>query len=259
MVGLMSSEANGAAAPATNSRRWPRRAVLIIGLMVLFAVLLRLGFWQLSRASYKDDLNSRFIHNEAQPAAPPALLLEDADPELWQFRRTLAEGEFDVHRQYLLDNRTHAGRAGYHVLSVLKIPQGAVLVNRGWLAVGPDRSRLPDLPLAAGPVTIAGRLVPTPADGLLLGDTGYGSNGWPKVVQNVDLQEIGRQHGELLLPAMIVLDPSDEACQTCRWQAIAGIGADRHRGYAVQWFSLAGALAVLLTITGWKGWRRARQ
>jgi len=255
----MSFEANGAVAPAAGARRWPLTAVLVIALIVLFAILLRLGFWQLGRASYKDELSSRFIHHEAQPAAPPALLLEEPDPGLWQFRRTLAEGAFDVHRQYLLDNRTHAGRAGYHVLSVLRTSQGAILVNRGWLAIGPDRSRLPDLAVTDGTVTIAGRLVPPPAAGLLLGDTGHASTGWPKVVQNVDLQEMGRQLGVPLLPALILLDPSNEACLTCQWQPVVGIGADRHRGYAVQWFSLAAALAALSILTGWRSWRRARR
>ena len=257
MAQPMSPEANGAAPPTAHDRNWTAIVILFLALALLFALLLRLGFWQLGRASYKDELSRRFAHNEAQPVQAPTRLLQQGDAVLWQFRRTRVEGVFEVNRQYLLDNRTHAGRAGYHVLSVLNTSEGAVLVNRGWVETGGDRTRLPDLTLVDQPVSIVGRLVPPPANGLLLGDTGHESTAWPKVVQNVDLQAMGRQLGVPLLPALILLDASNKACFRCQWQPVAGVGADRHRGYAFQWFSLAVALVVLLALVGWRGWRRA--
>lgn len=253
----MSPEASGAAPPVLRRENWPRVAAMVIVVAALFAVLLSLGFWQLGRAAYKDELARRFVNNEALPAKHPARLLGESHTELWQFRKTKAEGVFDVNRQYLLDNRTHAGRAGYHVLSVLLTSEGAALVNRGWVETGPDRTRLPDVSLLDEAVNISGRLVPPPADGLLLGDTGHDSTAWPKVVQTVDLPEMGHQLGVLLLPAVVLLDSSHDACLTCQWQPVPGIGAERHRGYAVQWFSLAAALVVLLAAAGWRGWRNA--
>jgi surfeit locus 1 family protein len=253
----MSLETRAIATPIAGGARWLHTSVLIVVVAALLALLLRLGFWQLERASYKDEIDRRFLQSEALPADPPARILETSGVQPWQFRHTRVEGEFDVHHQYLLDNRTQAGMAGYHVLTALRTPQGAVLVNRGWIGVGPDRARLPSLPLPDERVGITGRLVSPPADGLLLGDTGYESASWPKVVQTVDLEQMERHLGQELLPAMILLDSSHAACQLCDWQPVGGISADRHRGYAAQWFSLAAALLGLLAFSGWKGWRRA--
>ena len=44
-------------------------------------------------------------------------------------------------RTILIDNRVHGGRPGYHVMTPLRLDDGeVVLVRRGWVAVGPDRS-----------------------------------------------------------------------------------------------------------------------
>ncbi len=49
-------------------------------------------------------------------------------------------GRYDAGRQILIDNRVHAGRAGYHVVTPLVIEDGrAVLVNRGFVPAGPTR------------------------------------------------------------------------------------------------------------------------
>ena len=47
----------------------------------------------------------------------------------------------------LLDNKTRAGVAGYEVVMPLRIAGSSmhVLVNRGWIAAGRDRARLPDI------------------------------------------------------------------------------------------------------------------
>jgi len=55
------------------------------------------------------------------------------------------QGVFDDAHTILLDNRVMNGVAGYHVLSPLRIAGSelAILVNRGWLAAGRSRERIP--------------------------------------------------------------------------------------------------------------------
>jgi surfeit locus 1 family protein len=226
--------------------RW---AVVLTAGIAMLALLLRLGFWQLERARYKDALQARFdAGSTAAPASAESLLDLPGGESSWRFRTALFAGSPDPQRQYLLDNRTHRGRAGYHVLSVVRGSRVALLVNRGWLPVGLDRAALPDLPLDTLTRTFRGLLVPPPRGGLLLGESGYDGAGWPRVVQHVDIARIAAQTGLPLLPVMLLLDPDDPACQRCEWTALGGMGADRHRGYAVQWFSLAAALIVIVAV-----------
>ena len=46
-------------------------------------------------------------------------------------------------------------------------------------------------------------------------------------------------------PLVLLLDPDQPGCHVCVWAPVQGIGPDKHRGYAVQWFALAVALVVL--------------
>lgn len=232
--------------------------VLAVVCAALTALMLRLGVWQLERADYKTQLFAQAQENDARPALSADEILQQAaeDSESWYFRSVKIVGQFDPTRQYLLDNRTFDGRAGYHVLSIFRYGTHQLLVNRGWTPVGADRRVLPDIRIDDRPVTLTGRLAPLPGSGLLLGDAGYGEATWPNVVQRVELDSMQTQLGIPLLPAVLLLDPQHPACLSCRWVAARGISADRHRGYAVQWFSLAVTLLVLLGITCFYGKRR---
>lgn len=235
-----------------------RTALAVLAGVALFALLLRLGFWQLERARFKEALAQEFAAAHEAPVAAPIQTLTGAGQSgAWQFRRTALAGHADVARQYLLDNRTLAGRAGYHVLLAVASAQGNVLVNRGWVPVGPDRSRLPDVALDAPAIQVQGRLVRPPQPGLLLGSAGYERPGWPKVVQTIDLEQMSRQLGLSLLPAIVLLDSSHAGCFQCDWKAVPGLSASSHRGYAVQWFSLAAALLVIVAVVTRAGrrWR----
>ena len=100
--------------------------------------------------------------------------------------------------------------------------------------------------------------MPPPVTGLLLGESGHGKPGWPKVVQSVDLDRMSAALGQPLLPAVLLLDAGHPACFVCDWRPVAGVDADRHRGYAVQWFALAATLVVISAVLLLRGRRDAR-
>ena len=218
--------------------------------LIMLAVLLSAGFWQLDRAEEK----RRLAVEQAYRGAKSAVVLEPgllAAPNLTQLlhRHASADGYYRSDKQYLLDNRTHKHVAGYHVLTPLRL-QGSdvhVLVNRGWLPVGPDRGQLPDLAVAEQSLTEEGLMVAPPASGLVLGSSGYEQGGWPRVVQQVDLARIEQQLGAPLLPFVLRLSPDSEHGYVREWQIRTGLSPERHVGYAVQWFALAVALVALCT------------
>jgi len=139
-------------------------AWLLLG--VVLPAFITLGFWQLHRAEEKAALNalqearSQDIAVRLAPEIPEAL-------EPLRFRRVWAEGEYDTARQFLLDNQLQGQAPGYHVLTPLRLAGSgkAILVNRGWVPLGPSRASLPDIALAPAGTQPDARHPGSPASG----------------------------------------------------------------------------------------------
>jgi surfeit locus 1 family protein len=114
-----------------------KRAALFLFAVLVAAVCVRLGFWQISRLHEKQALNARL---RAALAAPPEDLAA-ADgrlaqgPDSLRFGRYRVRGRFDETRQFLLMGRVHDGEPGVEVVTPLAPDGGgaAVLVDRGWI------------------------------------------------------------------------------------------------------------------------------
>jgi surfeit locus 1 family protein len=228
-----------------------------VATLLMLALLVWAGLWQLDRAEEKRALAAEQAYRGAKSAIVllPGLL-DDANHARLRHRQSSALGQYRGDTQYLLDNRTHAHVAGYHVLTPFRL-QGSnvhVLVNRGWLPVGPDRRRLPDLSVNPQQLTVQGMIVDPPAPGLALGASGYDEGGWPKVIQRVDFARIQEQLDSPLLPFMVRLSAASEHGYERDWKVQTGLSPQRHVGYAVQWFALA---AALLALSVWVAVKRA--
>ena len=229
---------------------WPTLATLCV-----LPVLLGLGWWQLERAEFKQAQEARL---ESENARPPWLLdtaLREAavQPDGWNHRRVRAFGHYLPHH-FLLDNRTHGGVAGYHVLAPFAFDDArtlGVIVNRGWLPLGPDRSHLPEITMPAGRLEIQGR-GRVPGKAFLLGEAGYRSESWPRVVQSIELDEMETALGMELLPFVVEQSPTDPNGFIREWRAYGGLSPERHRGYAFQWFALAATLLVLYVVVNYQ-------
>jgi len=235
---------------ATLSRRRFRPSLVpTLALLLLVAVTVALGNWQRQRAYDKQSLREQY---EAASRAPPLALDADktiaADPQRFRFRAIQARGTYDAAHQLLIDNRVHAGRAGFDVVAPLKLEgAGYVLVDRGWVAQGPSRAVLPQLPPPAGTVVVQGRINLPPARYLELGaDSPAGP-----IRENLDIARIAASTGLPLLPFIIEQTQKTDDGLVREWPA-PDFGIEQHRSYMVQWYSLA-ALGIAL----WLGlnWR----
>ena len=247
---------------------------LLAGVLVV-VLTVSLGNWQLRRAQEKTELQGLLDDAAARPAvratasAPLAIGAGEAGLRLGQ--RLLLEGEWLPAETILLDNRTHAGQAGYHVLTPLKLADGSgvAVVNRGWIAVGPDRRAVPDVSVARGPVQLDGRLHRLEASPFTLARPDQASG--DKVVQVLDLAQWARVSGLglALCPTASGLALGETAATPCvaPWVALQtsvvndglvrdwplpSAGIDRHRGYAFQWYALAGLAALLTAGYAWR-------
>ncbi len=220
---------------------------LAAGMLTVW-LMVQLGNWQLHRAAEKTALQARL--DAFGTALPLAAHGGDAMGEEW--RPVWLDGRWRARDTIFLDNRTHAGRAGYHVLTPLRLDDGSgwVLVNRGWIAADADRSRLPPVVTDdAAPQHIEGRLRRVESDPFTLGDAAAARQG--RVWQTPDLARYRADTGLAVAPWM-VQQTSAAADGLARDWPRPDAGIERHHGYAFQWYALAALAAALSARYVWK-------
>lgn len=221
-----------------------RRGTLVptVVALVLIPLFVLLGYWQLERAQEKRLLQAEYDRRATQ--APVRIGGEWQSAEEFQFYRVEATGRYDTEYQILLDNRVHRGVPGYHVLTPLRIRDSEmrVLVNRGWIPLGPDRQQLPPIDTPADVLTVRGTAT-VPHEGFTLGELAPLARNTPTVWQQLDLERYAREVGFPVQPVVVLLDPQAPGGFVREWARLdAGIAV--HQGYAFQWFALAVAALV---------------
>jgi len=245
---------NEASATASTQTRSRTRTLIVHGAFVLVSALfLSLGIWQLNRAEEKRTLLAREADAADAPVVSIDAVLDDIDTAAIRYARVAITGVWMPEKQLLWDNRVHAGKAGYEVITPLLTESGAtVLVNRGWIAVGPSREILPDVKKGLNDVAVVSfqGVVSQPSKGLAGGPAIEPSSKWPKRAQYLDFTVFNDEFGDEFLPALIqgrlVGDPVTEAWHLIgNWEPTEEFGPSRHLGYAVQWFALLATLIFL--------------
>ncbi|SEO91328.1 SURF1 family protein [Aquisalimonas asiatica] len=230
------------------------RIVPTLATLLVFPALLALGFWQLDRADQRQAIVDAYETRDQRPEVDlnaESMPAGDAAP-----RNTRAYGRFDDERQLLLDNQFHRGQVGYHVLTPFHIEgsDAVVLVDRGWVPAGDSRAELPDVQVDGARRSVTGFLDQGPPSGLRLGGMADGETGWPLRIQYLDFEELEGRLGVDLMPRVLRLDPEAPDGFARDWGPAfrEGYGPERNHGYAVQWFGLATALAVIFLVVNTK-------
>ncbi|MFK5949655.1 MAG: SURF1 family protein [Methylococcales bacterium] len=215
--------------------------------LMLMILLVSLGFWQLDRAEQKKD-----YFKKQQLAANKVILqlTADIDMEKSQYSKTEITGHFESAKQYLIDNQMVNGQAGYFVMTPFKIDgaYNSVLVNRGWVKLNKDRRVLPDIAINDTTRTIKGRINHFPVVAYRLAGAEIPTNGWPSVVQVVDIKILSDKIGYPLLPFQIEMDKTMSGGYSRDWRNKHIMPPEKHIAYAVQWFGLAITLTILFIV-----------
>jgi len=214
---------------------WPTLATLFF-----FVLTLWLGNWQSGRAETKRALQARYDVAMREAPIHVGSTLLDRDSVL--YRRLEVRGVFDAAHTILLDNRIYKGVAGYHVLTPLLIEGGplAILVNRGWVAVGRTRDQLPLPPTPHGLVRIEGMAVDPHSRYLELVHAAPQGRVW----QNLDFARYAAIT-RLTLQPVLLQQTSPVADGLQRDWPRPDTGVSMHVSYEIQWYSLATTLVVL--------------
>ncbi len=212
-----------------------------------------LGFWQLRRAADKEVLQHAV--DAASVAAPVALDGALArDPSALVHRHLRLQGRWVPERAIYLDNRPHAGQAGFFVLMPLEMDPGVgeVIVNRGWTPRDrADRARIGAYRTPDGIVDITG--VALAEEPRLLDLAPSAKRSLQGIWPNFDLAAYAGLSGRTPLPIVLRQDADGGAADGLlrdwpdRGNALQA-QIDRHHGYAFQWFALAATLGVLLLV-----------
>jgi surfeit locus 1 family protein len=245
-------------APAAAETARPRRPAWIptVAAFVTIALCMLAGSWQQRRMHEKEALQAQIA---AAADAPPVALPERvADWRAWRFRSVVLTGRFDARHQILIDNKVHAGRVGFAVVTPFVLDDGrVVLVDRGFVAVGSSRAVLPAAPPPHDTITLRGR-IDIPTAGYM--ELGGGSSAPGPLWQQLDPQRFAQATGIAVLPIVVeALEmPVDDGLIHDFPLPDAGIG--KHLSYMVQWYTFAAmALGLWLWLTAWPRLRRARR
>jgi surfeit locus 1 family protein len=239
----------GAEASQRSTRTLHRRGLPTLAALVAVVVFVSAGNWQRGRMLQKEAWGEQLDAAQAAPAVP---LPAKTDWVAWRFRTVEARGTFDAARQFLVDNKVHRGRAGYHVITPLRLPDGgAVLVDRGWIAAGATRADVPAVPVPPGEAVVRGRLNIPPAGYVELQRTTPQQGVW----QNLDPARFAQATGLAVLPVVIEATDGVGDGLAREWPR-PDTGATKHRIYMLQWYAFA---ALAAGLWAWFAWRSVRR
>jgi len=112
-----------------------RHVGVVVVALIVAAVCIRLGLWQLHRLHGRQQINAILAVRGAEPARD----IEGSDPASLPYAHVIATGTYDPAHEVILSGRSLNGAPGNHVLTPLVIEDGtAVLVDRGWVPLEVD-------------------------------------------------------------------------------------------------------------------------
>ncbi|HET9699982.1 MAG TPA: SURF1 family protein [Burkholderiales bacterium] len=225
------------------ARRFRPGLAPTLATLLLVPLFVHLGNWQWGKAERKAAQQALL---ESRMKAPPVTLTGGGvDAESLRYAAVRVRGRYEPQFQILLDNQVWRGRAGFHVVTPLRIEGSAarVLVDRGWVPFSGDRSKLPEVPVPQDEMLeVAGHAMVPPDRFFELGAPPAARAQWEPVWQNLDLRRYRERVPFEVLPVVVRMDPGSDAGGFMREWPRPDEKIGMHRGYAWQWWALAAAL-----------------
>lgn len=219
------------------------RIMLGLAAILVELLLLRLGFWQLARGEEKQQaLQAVAAVLQEKRAQPLGAALAQAQGYTWsQGRVTFREAPL-----LLLDNQRRGSEVGVSVFQAADTEEGqSFLVDLGWLPVQGDR-QLPKPARLSGTLDVEGLLLPPPSPGFALGPVYSAQPDGTLLLMRVDREALSEALGRSLSARILRVDPAQRIGFTRDLSVQANtLPPEKHRAYALQWFGLAAAFAVL--------------
>ncbi|EGQ9316625.1 SURF1 family protein [Vibrio parahaemolyticus] len=227
--------------------------------VVVFSLLVKLGFWQLERGQEKQALEQAIL---ARADAPYQSLTSVLDNNDWREESVIgvkvqAEAKPEPLPVVLLDNQTFQGKVGYLAYQVVSVGQDPItlaLLELGFVEGRRTRDSLPTVTTLKSPTNVTGRLYRksmNPLSSELMPEMGEGIR-----VQNLNISELNELLNVELMPAVLQPDNLENWVYPFPWNPLPLTSA-KHFGYAVQWFVMAGVFLLLTMVVCIRWFRKA--
>ncbi|CAI2331365.1 transmembrane cytochrome oxidase complex biogenesis factor transmembrane protein [Vibrio parahaemolyticus] len=227
--------------------------------VVVFSLLVKLGFWQLERGQEKQALEQAIL---ARADAPYQSLTSVLDNNDWREESVIgvkvqADAKPEPLPVVLLDNQTFQGKVGYLAYQVVSVGQDPItlaLLELGFVEGRRTRDSLPTVTTLKSPTNVTGRLYRksmNPLSSELMPEMGEGIR-----VQNLNVSELNELLNVELMPAVLQPDNLENWAYPFPWNPLPLTSA-KHFGYAVQWFVMAGVFLLLTMVVCIRWFRKA--
>jgi len=220
--------------------------VILLAALLAAGITASLGFWQLRRAAYKEQIQADIQAREGLEPLRNSALNGRLGTQEWLHRPAQLTGHWVPEATVFLDNRQMNGLQGFYVVTPLRLESDGrwLLVQRGWVQRDfMDRNKVPLVPTPTGLVTVEGRMADAPGKVYQLGEDAGGP-----IRQNLDLTAFAQEHkalvlnGSLLQRSPLTGVAADGLLRD--WPQVAS-GVQKHLGYAFQWFGLCALIVIL--------------
>ena len=225
---------------------------LTLAFLIVFSILMRLGFWQLDRADQKKQINNNYKLRQSEEVVNLNNHKNITDQNLLLWRKVSLKGSFYKEKNLIIDNQIYRSKAGFNILTPFKI-QGTgktVLINRGWHKNLMNREQIPLIKDLEKMNQLSGYAVKMTVPGI---DLGGGNieiiNSSLARFQRISLDEINDFYQADFLPYMIYLNPllDDEYISNFKLPVPE---SEKNYGYAFQWFAFAFTLLIIFLRIG---------
>jgi surfeit locus 1 family protein len=231
-----------------------QRAIPALAALVVIVVTASLGNWQLRRADEKSAiLKAREDAARSTPMQLQAADLANLVPAQLAQKPLQLNGVFETERSVFIDNRSLNGKAGFHVVTPIKIDgtEQRVAVLRGWVAR--DIRDVTQVPVLQPTATVQ-------VIGVV--ETNLGRQFDLKTLSNIDPSQMPvpaktqkiwtqfdpkpyAQWSGLAIAPIIVRQTSALEDGLVRQWTVKADDVSKHHGYAAQWFAMSATTLLL--------------
>jgi surfeit locus 1 family protein len=231
----------------------PKGLLATIAAVLIAAVCVRLGFWQLDRLDQRRERNAAIIGAASLPAlelSGDSLGALMRNPDGYHYRRVKVRGEYLPAGDFLLRGRAMDGRPGVHLVTPLRIAgtDTAILVLRGWIPANDAATADPRPYAAPGAREVEGivQTISTAGGPIPLPETVNGAT--VATYQRIDPKAVQTATPYPLVPAYLQILPTPAAppppraadsVPALRRVPLPPLDEGPHLGYAIQWFGFA--------------------